>query len=127
MGYSNYREIEYAYKLDGIDNDWVAAGSRRFASYANLQGGSYHLHIRARLPGGTWIESTKSLHLFVHTAFYRQWWFYLLCAVLVASLAYLFFRYRLKQLLVLEKMRSDISTDLHDEVGATLSSISLFS
>lgn len=125
--YANHRHIEYAYKLEGHDEDWIMAGNRRFASYSNMKGGDYQFRVKARLAEGPWVESVQPVPLFVGTAFYRQWWFYALCTLLCVSIGYAFYRYRIRQLLRFEKMRSDISSDLHDEVGATLSSISLFS
>jgi signal transduction histidine kinase/ligand-binding sensor domain-containing protein len=127
LQYLNNQQIEYAYMLDGFDKDWVHAGNRRFASYANLPGGNYTLKLRARLPGSNWIETSSGLSIFVETPLYKQWWFIPLLFVLALLIAYALFRYRLQQLLRMERLRAAISSDLHDEVGATLSSISIFS
>jgi ligand-binding sensor domain-containing protein/signal transduction histidine kinase len=127
LQYSNNQQIEYAYKLDGFDKDWIYAGNRRFASYSNLPGGHYSFQLRARLPGSTWSENKMALAVSVATPFFRKWWFIPLCALVVLGLAYALFRYRLKQLIRVENIRQSISSDLHDEVGASLSSISIFS
>jgi ligand-binding sensor domain-containing protein/signal transduction histidine kinase len=127
LQYSNPQQIEYAYKLEGFDNDWVIAGHRRFVSYSNLNGGHYHFRVRARMPGSDWVESSFNLPIVVATPFYKRWWFIPFCVIFFLALAYTVFRYRMHQLLRVEKMRQSISSDLHDEVGASLSSISIFS
>ena len=127
LHYSSPQQVEYAYMLKGLDKDWIPAGTRRFVSYNRVPGGHYSFRVRARLPNGQWVESNTPVKLFVQTAFYRQWWFYLLCALVVVAILYALFRYRLQQALKVEWLRAAISSDLHDEVGASLTSISLFS
>ena len=103
------------------------AGNRRFASYSNIPGGNYRFHLKARVAGGPWIESMQNITVWVSAPFYSRWWFYFLCAIVIALILYSIFQYRLAQILKLERMRTAISSDLHDEVGASLTSISLFS
>lgn len=125
--YHNNQQVEYAYLLQGLDKDWIPAGNRRFVSYSNLKGGAYYFKVKARLPGGSWTESSFALPISVSEAFYTQGWFYFLMALFFASIVYGIYQYHLQQILRLEKIRTAISSDLHDEVGATLSSISIFS
>ena len=127
LQYSNNQQIEYAYKLEGLDKDWINAGSRRFVSYSNLPGDHYVFRLKARLPGGNWVESKTLFPIWVSTPLFKKWWFIPLCALALLCLGYVLFRYRVQQLLKVEKMRQSISSDLHDEVGASLSSISIFS
>lgn len=127
LHYSSPQRVEYSYKLEGLDKDWIQAGPRRFVSYSRVPGGNYTFKVRARLPGNNWVESKYPVKLHVQTAFYKQWWFYILCILFVTAIVYALFRYRLQQILNVERMRTAISSDLHDEVGASLTSISLFS
>jgi signal transduction histidine kinase len=113
--------------LEGLDKDWYTAGNRRFASYSNIPGGKYRFRLKARLTEGPWIESGDPIAVFVSSPFYFTWWFYLLCAVVISLIIYTIFKYRLTHILKMERMRTSISSDLHDEVGASLTSISLFS
>jgi ligand-binding sensor domain-containing protein/two-component sensor histidine kinase len=127
LQFVNNNSIEYAYKLEGLDKDWIYAGNRRFASYSHVKGGHYSFKVKARRNGEAWVESVAPINVIVHSAFYTRWWFYALCLLFAFALAYLLFRYRVRQLLKLAHMRTSISSDLHDEVGATLTSISIFS
>ena len=56
-----------------------------------------------------------------------QWWFLGLCALTILSIFYSLYRYRLNQVLKLQNLRNKISLDLHDDIGSTLSSISILS
>ena len=127
LQYTNNNLVEYAYQLEGLEKNWMLSGNRRFVSYANVPAGNYTFKIRCRMPGGKWVENKYPLSIKVHTAFYNRWWFFLAVALAIAGILYALFRYRLIQLLKLEKLRSSISRDLHDEVGASLTSISIFS
>jgi signal transduction histidine kinase len=63
----------------------------------------------------------------IATPFYATWWFFTLCALFIASLAYAFYRYRINQIIAMQKVRNKIARDLHDDIGSTLGSISFFS
>ena len=125
--YSNSSLVEYAYMLEGLETKWNFSGHRRFVSYANIPAGNYTFKLKCRVPGGQWIQSSSSVHITMQSAFYKRWWFFLIIGLVTAAMVYTFFRYRLNKLLQLERMRTAISNDLHDEVGATLTSISIFS
>jgi signal transduction histidine kinase len=79
------------------------------------------------LPGGQWTENKSYLQVHVSDPFYTKWWFYFICLFALAAIVYIVFRYRLQRALEMERLRSTISGDLHDEVGASLTSISIFS
>ncbi|MFG6466799.1 two-component regulator propeller domain-containing protein [Roseateles sp. BYS87W] len=67
---------QYAYRLEGYDADWrVAEPSRRLASYANLQPGTYTLRLRASNRDGVWVEQDLRLPVRVQPAWYQTWWF----------------------------------------------------
>jgi ligand-binding sensor domain-containing protein/two-component sensor histidine kinase len=125
--FSNLDGFVYYYKLEGYDKEWINTGKESFAKYANLPGGNYTFLVKAINTITGQSTAVTGLPITVHPPYYRTWWFILLCIVLITVLLYSFYKYRLRQLFKLEKMRSSISSDLHDEVGATLSSISIYS
>ncbi len=125
--FSNTGGFVYYYKLDGYDKGWIISGAVPAVKYANLPGGDYTFHVKAVNESSGQSSSITSLQITVHPPFYKTWWFIGLCILLIAGFLYMIYRYRVQQLLRLERMRSSISSDLHDEVGATLSSISIYS
>jgi signal transduction histidine kinase len=93
---------------------------------SNVPAGGYVFMIRALADNGQ-ITSEKSLMINIETPFWQTWWFRLLCILAVVGLTYTFYRYRINQLLKLQAVRNRIATDLHDEIGATLSGIGILS
>jgi ligand-binding sensor domain-containing protein/two-component sensor histidine kinase len=126
----NYRfaePVRYAYMLQGADKDWVECGTRNFAPYSNLKGGTYTFKVRASNQPGIWNEQVCSITIVITPPIWQRWWFYLLCAAIVAGGIYAVYRYRINELLKRQAIRNKIAQDLHDNVGSTLSSISVYS
>jgi ligand-binding sensor domain-containing protein/two-component sensor histidine kinase len=124
----NYRKIDdnqYAYYLEGFEEDWNYIGSKHIAYYTNLSPGKYTLHIKAGDTYGNWNAMPVQMNIEVLPAFYQTIWFKILLSAVVAGILYAFYRYRINQLLHLQQMRNRISADLHDELGSTLSAISI--
>ncbi|GAA4356576.1 two-component regulator propeller domain-containing protein [Hymenobacter saemangeumensis] len=112
------------YQLEGFDPDWLAAGPHREATYTNLDPGHYTFRVRgADAPE----KSGVALRLVVEPAWYATWWFRLLAVAAVVGAGWLAYRLRVQQLLTLERVRHRIARDLHDDMGSTLSSISILS
>ncbi len=126
-GYSSTEPVQYAYMLQGADKDWVECGSRNFAPYSNLKGGSYTFKVKASNKPGTWSVNTCTINIVINPPIWERWWFYLLCAAVIGAAAYLAYRYRINELLKRQAIRNKIAQDLHDNVGSTLSSISVYS
>ena len=57
--YRNVKKIQYAYKLEGLEEDWILADNRNYANYTNLDGGKYTFMVRARNSTGEWSEPTS--------------------------------------------------------------------
>jgi signal transduction histidine kinase/ligand-binding sensor domain-containing protein len=120
-------KIQYAYRLTGFDKDWVHVGNRTFASYTNLDPGTYLFEVKATNPDGYWGNDFATLTLIIRPPFWRTWWFMLLVLLATGALLYAIHRYRLAQSLKLERLRTKIASDLHDEVGSSLTKISIYS
>jgi putative methionine-R-sulfoxide reductase with GAF domain len=65
---------QYAYMLEGFDNDWVYSGNRRYASYTNLPGGHYRFKVKASIGADKWGKETI-LPIYIKSPFYKTWWF----------------------------------------------------
>ncbi len=123
---TNGEENRYAYRLH--DNEkWIEIGKQRQIRFAELSPGIYHFSIRVAAKGGEWSTLTDSLAITIHKPYYATFWFYLLIGLGSFLLAYSFYRYRLSQLKQTLKIRSQISHDLHDEIGSRLTNISMMS
>lgn len=120
-------DIRYQVQLEGADHDWVDMGNKEIARYINLRPGPYVFRVRAVNADGQWSANVFETRIRMLPAFYQTFWFALLCVLVVASILYALYLYRIRQLRRLESVRNRISHDLHDDVGSTLGSISIYS
>ncbi|RYY47014.1 MAG: hypothetical protein EOO06_13295 [Chitinophagaceae bacterium] len=125
--FTNADKITFQYQLQGYDKQWVNAGMRRRITYNNLPPGDYIFKLRAANSSGLWSDKIATLHFSIATPFWKTWWFSSLLVLATCLLAFVLYRSRLKQIKKIYEVRSSISRSLHDEVGATLSSINIYS
>jgi ABC-type multidrug transport system fused ATPase/permease subunit len=113
--------------LEGVDMDWVDAGTRNFANYPNTGSGNFVFKVRASAGNGISSQKITSLKIEVVPPFWKTIWFYLLIALVLAVLIYLLYKYRVNELMKRQEIRNKIAQDLHDSMGSALSSISVYS
>jgi two-component sensor histidine kinase len=120
------RRFNYYYQLWGYDTKWIDAGNRNYVAYTNLPPGRYVFKVRAalQLPDNS---PVTELIIIIDPPFWRTAWFIVLCVLLLAGILYAIYRYRINELLHLQKVRDRIATDLHDDIGTTLTNISILS
>ena len=76
---------QYAYKLEGLDDDWVQLGNRRFVTLTNLDPGENVFRVKGSNNTGLWNEEGITLKIVVKPPFWKTWWFYSLCVVSMLS------------------------------------------
>ena len=119
--------LQYAYQLEGIDENWIEAGGRNSVPYSNLPAGSYTFKVKATNDPGNWEKEIASIRITIIPPFWKTWWFYAICTIIIALIIYAIYRYRINELLKRQAIRNKIAQDLHDNMGSTLSSISVYS
>ena len=138
LSFTAPERIRFRYQLAGFDPDWVEADGRRVAEYSKLAPGHYRFRVVACNADGVWNEQGVMLGVTCLPAFWQTVWFRLICASAVlggvgwAVRAWAVRRLRLRlasleQQHALEKERTRIARDIHDELGAMLTEISLLS
>jgi ligand-binding sensor domain-containing protein/two-component sensor histidine kinase len=125
--FSNKTPVEFQYQLAGFNNAWIDLGTENKISFSNLTGGDYVFRVRATNRPGVWYEYKNELRITIVPPFYKTWWFYLLCLLMIAGITYGIYRYRINEILSRQAIRNKIAQDLHDSVGSTLSSIGVYS
>jgi ligand-binding sensor domain-containing protein len=127
MDFRNPGGNKFSYKLENADRDWVTMENRNFATYSALSPGHYHFLVKGANSDGVWNDQPAVIEFIIRTPWWRTWWFYTCCAFFITSLLLSFYRYRINQLKKLMAIRTRISQDLHDDIGASLSSIHIYS
>jgi hypothetical protein len=125
------RPLQLSYRLEGQDQDWVSSFSGTTATYANLDPGNYTFTVRANYLGDALNEPflSKPFTFVVATPWFMTWWFRLSvvvswCFSTVLLIRSYYSRKTEKQRLILEKERAvekertRIATDMHDDFGA---------
>lgn len=127
LEYFSPDKINYAYQLEGFDRDWIEVGNQNFASYTNLNAGRYQFKVKASSPDGHWPTNYAALLIFISPPFWQTWWFISTIIFIAVFVLVVLYRYRLEQILKVERLRTKIASDLHDEVGSSLTRISIYS
>lgn len=126
LNYSNPSGNKFYHQMVGFDPDWISS-PQGFINYTNLDAGDYVFRVKGANADGVMSKIDDYILIHIVPPVWRTWWFISLCVVALGGIPYSLYRIRLNQLLRLEKLRLKISTDLHDDMGSTLSSISILS
>jgi signal transduction histidine kinase/sugar lactone lactonase YvrE len=137
LGYNDLQKIQYAYRF-GTTGEWIRLGNQHALSFSTLPTGRHELYVRSTNMEGAWLDNAVSVAIIIHPAWWQTWWFRLLVVlslvIIAALLVRSYIRRRLeKQRMMLEKRqavereRTRIATDMHDDLGAGLSRIKFLS
>lgn len=128
LDYSDPKDNLYAYILDGFDEDWQFTNSNlRVATYTNLPPGKYVFKARGSNSDGIWNENYASITIIISPPFWKTYWFIALALLITILILYYVFTIRIKSQLAMEKLKSRLAADLHDNVGSGLTEISILS
>lgn len=119
--------LQYFVQLEGAESDWVNRGEQESVRYINLKPKTYQLRIKAKDGTGQWSRNEIKGTIVVQPSFFQTKWFALLCIGSITGILYLLYRYRIRQLKKIMDIRNRIGRDLHDDIGSTLGSISIYS
>ena len=116
---SDPERVQYFYRLEGLDADWVPAGPRRVINYNSLRHAHYRFVVRAELPDGP--SSSESYEFEMRPQFWETSWFRALCVAALLALAWAIYQLRLRQIrsrfgLVLEE-RARLAREIHDTLA----------
>ncbi|HET8866039.1 MAG TPA: two-component regulator propeller domain-containing protein [Gracilimonas sp.] len=118
-------QILYEYRLSNIDPDWQRTTSRSI-KYPSLPPGEFTFRVHARNINGTWSSELEEVRFSILAPYWMQWWFWVLMLAVIIGIIFLFYNYyRARKMIDIERMRVRIASDLHDDVGASLTEIAL--
>lgn len=115
----------YSYILENYDEKWSNSSFLNYASYKGISDGEYKFSVLGSNNDGLWNESGASLSVIISTPFWKSWWFIVLVFfTLGAIITYLVFS-QVRNILAVERVRTKLAADLHDNIGASLTEISI--
>lgn len=134
LSFASPENVQFEYQLKNFDEDWVDAGTQREAQYSRLPPGRYRFEVRACNSDGAWSAKAAVVGFVVRPFYWQTWWFrsavlLAFTLTLIAIVRYVSFRRLRRQVIVLEQQaalqreRSRIARDIHDDLGANLTQI----
>jgi ligand-binding sensor domain-containing protein/signal transduction histidine kinase len=131
-------KVLFKYRLVGLDQSWVSAGPKRTAFYSHLPPGAYRFQVIACNNDNVWNVTGSTLAFSVLPFYWQTWWFRGLVVVSVLTLVGWAVRYQTRRRLhlrleqserarALEAERARIAQDIHDDIGASLTRITMLS
>lgn len=132
LDYIEPRRINYAYKLEGFDQEWIITSKQRIANYTNLSPGNYTFRVKSTNSDGIWMDNEHILNIEITPSFWQTGWAYLLYVILIIAVLYailrtLFVFYRLRDKVKLEheetEMKTRFFTDISHEIRTPLTMI----
>ena len=140
LDYTSPKKNKYMFMLEGFDNDWINSGTRRYARYTGLKPGEYLLRVRGTNSDGLWSDDEAEIGITVKPYFWETLWFSCIIAVSVVVLTAGAYKLRTNYLIqlgerqkmysdylsdALEKERTSISREIHDEFGQVMTALKI--
>jgi diguanylate cyclase (GGDEF)-like protein len=92
--FSAPERVRFRYRLEGFDDQWVDAGTRRVAYFPAIPAGKLRFHVTASSSDDSWNEQGASFNFVMPVTLTRTWWFWAVCLAIVTTMAAFFFRWR---------------------------------
>ncbi|MEW6366396.1 MAG: two-component regulator propeller domain-containing protein [Acidobacteriota bacterium] len=127
IGFAPGESMRYQYRLDGLDRDWGEATGRRAVDYAGLRPGAYRFVVRSVSSSGLVSDRPASANFSILRPLWLRWWFLGIAALALAAAVYAYHHLRVQRLRMIEQVRTRIATDLHDDIGSSLTQMSIMS
>lgn len=125
LSYQHINRLKYEYKIDGFNKHWVAIPEGLRVSLAGLTHGRYTLLVRSSDDDVSWNYSPP-FRFEILPRWFQTWWFKTVIGLVIAGLAWTFYRLRINQLKKEQQIRTKLASDLHDDLGSTINSIKVF-
>ncbi len=129
LSYLAPEKVQFKYRLEGFDREWVEAGTRRFAYYAGLPPGEYKFRVIACNNDGVWNETGDAFAFYLKPHYYQTVWFYALCATMALFAAYCLFLIRINRMkaefAAVTMERNRIAREIHDTMAQGFAGISV--
>jgi signal transduction histidine kinase len=127
LTYAAGEHLRYQYRLEGAETDWSRPSTARLVNYSQLAPGHYRFHVRAVTGAGLAGVAPATMEFVILPPVWQRAWFRASVLFGLTLLLFAGHRYRVARLLETERVRTRIASDLHDDIGSSLSQIAILS
>lgn len=135
LNFRKPEQIRFRYRLEGLDENWTEAGTRRLTNYPYLPSGNYRFQLQAANADGIWSEQIAGFEIEVFPPFWKSWWFTIMLIVVVLIIWVAIYEYRNRRFAREKSVREDfsrrllqmqenerrrIASEIHDNLGQQL-------
>jgi len=117
LDYSVPENNNYAYKLEGFDQDWNYVGNERKATYTNLDPGTYIFRVKASNNNNIWNNDGVSLRIIIKPPFWMTWWFRTIIVFVLLGMVYMIFRFKMR---TIHKQKAELETLVNERTSQIL-------
>ncbi|HPN36935.1 MAG TPA: two-component regulator propeller domain-containing protein [Melioribacteraceae bacterium] len=128
LDFTNPAKNKYKFILENFTKNWIYTDAKnRIATFTNLSPGEYIFRVSGTNSDGYWNKKGTYLKITILAPFWKTWWFISLLVLLAIFLLYITFYIRFKSILAVERLKAKLAADLHDNIGSSLTEISILS
>ena len=128
LNYSSPEDNLYSYILEGFDKSWhYTDAKQRMATYTNITPGEYVFKVIGTNNDGIWNYEGVTMNITILPPFWRTWWFIAGAIITLLFMIYSLSTLKIRNLLIIEKLKTKLAADLHDNIGSGLTEISILS
>lgn len=127
ISFRSENRMKYQYHLLPEEKDWLPKTSERSVTYRSLKPGRYSFQVKAIAADGTESVNPVTYSFTILQPFWMTWWFVSISLISLFGLIYTISRYRIQRAIEIERLRTRLAADLHDEIATNLSSIAMYS
>lgn len=127
LDFTTPEKNQYEYTLEGYDEEWISTVGKNTATYSNISDGDYIFKVRGSNNDKIWNQNGASIQIKVLTPFWKTWAFVAVVFLTMLGIVVYFVTAQIKNMLAVERLRTKLAADLHDNIGSSLTEISILS
>jgi len=124
--YINAAKTTFQYRMDELAGNWINNGTSNELILSQIRPGYHTLKLRSVSSEGVQSNNEHTLYIYVRPPWYKQWWFQVLLGLTIAALLFALYSLRLRQIRREHRIRNQVASDLHDDLGSTLNSVQVY-